>query len=140
MHRNLIGLPYRISFSARHSLKTIKGGDNGTVKVKVWGSYTQDKITNVRYIFDAEYSSDIVVFLINYLHNGYQTIPPVCVVGAYHPESSDRANKGPDLENMILNPMGVLLCYVDQNLSTKSCYEHTGNHQRKPSNDACACK
>lgn len=138
MYRNLIGLLFLISFSARHSLKTIKGGDNGTVKV--WGSYTQDKITNVRYIFDAEYSSDIVVSHINYLYNVCETIPPICVVGAYHPESSGRANMGPDLENMILNPMGVLLCYVDQNLSTKSCYEHTGNHQRKPSNDACACK
>ncbi len=62
------------------------------------------------------------------------------MVGAYHPESSGRANMGPDLENMILNPMGVLLCYVDQNLPTKSCYEHTGDHQREPSNDACACK
>ena len=60
------------------------------------------------------------------------------MVGAYHPESSDRANKGPDLENMTLNPTGnFFLCYVDQNLPTKSCYEHTANHQTKPSNDAC---
>ena len=35
------------------------------------------------------------------------------MVGAYHPESSDRANRGPDLENMILNPMGNFFLYYD---------------------------
>ena len=64
--------------------RNIKTG-NETATVRVWIPHTteRDTITNVLYVFDADYCFDIVASHVNYLFNMCRTIPPLFVLSAF---------------------------------------------------------
>ena len=112
--------------------RNIKMG-NETATVRAWIPHTteRDTITNVLYVFDADYCFDIVVSHVNYLFNMCRTIPPVCVVGVYYPGQRGRACVGLNQDNMTLNSTGEsFLHYIQDDvfpavqdiIKCSSCY------------------
>lgn len=86
--------------------------------VKIWLPEVSEKdsITNVLYVFDADYCFDIALVNVRYLcMTGY--LPPTAVVGVYYSKTGDRSDVGLKEQDMTLGKTGdAFVNYIENDV------------------------